>query len=177
MSEEQITLSDTIVRNRALVLPEPASIPEAPQGYIPSPLSDTKGLRRIAGKLDAEAAQALDQCIERGKELQLELGDGVSSVERLIALKEKKKRLLAIKARLASLKQFIEEADDITNHDLATALSDLGDEVEHRLKKKPQLANNYDLLLKYSSAHGELIAEGRVRAQEKKQAEQPAKEK
>jgi Mg/Co/Ni transporter MgtE len=177
MSDEQITLTDSIVRNRSLVLPEPSNIPEAPVGYIPSPLSDTKGLRRIAGKLDAEALQALDQCIERGKELKIELGDGVSSLEQLTALKEKKKRLLVIKARLASLKQFIEEADDITNHDLATALSDLGDEVEHRLKKKPQLANNYDLLLKYTNAHGELIAEGRVRAQEKKQVEQTTKEK
>jgi hypothetical protein len=171
MSGDQITLSDNIVRNRGLALPEPKSIPDVTAGYIPSQPSEKKSLRRIAEKLDAEAAQAIDQCVERGVELAKDLGEDVASINQLSALREKKKRLLSLKSKLAVLQQFVEEVDDITNHDIATVLSDLGDEIEHRAKKKPQLESTYHLVLKFVSAHGESVREGKARAQEKKQAE------
>lgn len=165
----EASLDDKISTNRALALPEPASIPGPTPGYKPSEASERVYLKRIADKQQAEAIQSLDECIEKGPKLTEDLGRYVPSIETLSKLRAQKKLSIIVKAKVEALRRFVEEKDDILNHDIAVALDKITKELAHQIEtNNPQLENEYPETLSYSRAHGDSVREGRAKAKQQK---------
>jgi hypothetical protein len=166
---EENTMSDTISTNRGLPVVEVSSIPTPPEAFKPSTVSDSQGLRKLADKVEAEAILAVEECELLGEQLNKDLGNDVPSTKSLAELKARKKQIIASKARLLYLVQYLEELDDIANNDLVLALDAITDEFEHSVKKRPHLAESYSALQKYAKSHGDSVREGIARAKKKEE--------
>jgi hypothetical protein len=160
-------MSDTILINRSLTVTEVTSIPTPPEEFKPSSVSEVQGLRKLGDKVEAEAILALEECELLGDQLTKDFGEDVPSARALGALKVRKKKLVASKARLLYLVQYLEELDDIINNDIVLALDTIIDEFEHNTKKRPQRQESYSALQKYAKSHGDAIKEGIARARRK----------
>src|SRR4051812_30739695 len=101
--ESQASLGDTIATNRKVEVQDPNSLTGLPDGYRASdPKVLQKDLRRIPENSRAEAVDALEECLDKGEQLKVDLGSDVPSatqagviVNRLKKLRNGKARLLA----------------------------------------------------------------------------------
>lgn len=156
---------DTIARNRALPLLDPASVPRPPSGYRPTdPDMANRRIRRLSADHRSEACDALREAA--GRDLQKDLGKYAPDPKRAPALLERLIRSEQLMTAAQRLITYAKEMDRLALSDAYVFLSTENDLLETTLKHEPDLASDYTALGKLFAARSDAIVEGMARAKE-----------
>lgn len=170
-------LLDAIARTRVLPIVAASALPRVPDGYVPTtPEQRRKVLRVLGADEEAEAKDALRQLAARGPaKLAADLGDAGRDVQDAGALLQEFEATDATLKELAALVRYHEERRVILANDIVQRIDVAREEVDHRRKRAPRLAETYSAVLAFAAARGARIAAGmaRSRALDEERAEPP----
>jgi len=165
---------DSIAENRRLPIMAATSIPKVPVGFVPTPNEErTRRLTRPAEALRAELLVALDEVISRKATYHAELGDLAPDPAQAEALRPRLSALRESVVAVDSLAAFLHEMEEIAVSDAADFLQSVTEEVEHRARKKTELAMAYSRVLHIAEQRRQLISNGIARAKDKKDPGSP----
>lgn len=155
---------DTVTRNRALPLVNPADLPSPPGEFRRSAAAVKRALRKIPESQRAEALAALEEAAGKGAKLQQDLGRYAPPAKKAEALLERARVLRAGQMRALSLFVYFRELEDINNHDVMSYLGALRCEALHAAGHAPEIRREYPALTTLVDQRRESIVEGRARA-------------
>jgi hypothetical protein len=156
---------DTIARNRALPLLDPATVPRPPADYRPTdPEMANRRIRRLAAEHRSEACDALREAMDR--DLREDLGKHAPDPKRAPALLERLIRSEQLVIDTQRLVAYAREMDRLALSDAYLFLNAEKDLLEGLLKHEPELESRYPKLQKLFAARSGAIVEGMIRAKE-----------
>jgi hypothetical protein len=165
---------DTIAKNRALPILDPAHVPRPPKGYhATDPETRGKRLRRLAGELRSEAGDALREASKR--DLKHDLGKFAPDPARAAGLLERITTSGDLVNAAQTLLSYAKEIDQIAMSDTLVFLETENKQLTNALEHEPGLATSYPALAKLFSARADAIVEGIARAKDEAAAAQPQK--
>jgi hypothetical protein len=163
---------DTIARNRALALLDPATVPTPPTAYRPTdPDVRNRRLRRLSSELRAEAGEALREAAKR--DLAADLGKYAPDPARAPALLERMTTTGQFVTAVQTLLAYARELDQIAMSDVLVFLEAENKQLVHSLQHEPALAPRYTALQQLFASRAGAIAEGMARAKDEAAAEKP----
>jgi hypothetical protein len=167
----EAALNDQLAVTRTLPILDAATIPEAPDGYVPTTAElRAKTLRKIDEKLEAELHDALTECGKRGAELAKDLSTLAPPSEKAAQLADELGRNGAALKRVEYLMQYLKERKSILLSDGVIYLERVKEQLDHHAKFKPQLAMNYPQTNEFFEARSASISEGIAEAKRKRAA-------
>lgn len=170
MSSEA-SLDDKLAINRALDLPDPASIPTPPKGYQPTdPILRSARLKKVAKNLEAELHDALLECAKLGGKVTELLGEYAPSGDKAAPLAAGLEQVQDALSNAYELVRYLEEKKAILLSDGRAYVELVMREYEHHADRKPGLTTKFKETAQFSRAIGEAIREGRTEAKKRREA-------
>lgn len=159
---------DTIAGNRALPVPNLASVPPPARGYRQTPAKLRLQLRRLDNDLHAELIEALVQCGLRN--LKEDFGRNAPDGSRAALLAERIKAIKEVVAAADLFSEFVHELHNIAINDAVVLLEDVNSLVETHLSRDPGLGRDYSAIRKLFEARAKKISEGLAKARQSQPA-------
>ncbi|WP_437593306.1 hypothetical protein [Sorangium sp. So ce1000] len=154
---------DTIAKNRALPILDPASLPRPPAGFRPTdPETRNRRLRKVSSDLRAEVLDALREAA--GLDLAGDLGKYAPDPHRAPALAERIERVGRLSAAVQALALYTREMEQIALSDALVFLEAENKQLVNALDHAPELAERYTALRTLFETRAASIVEGRARA-------------
>ncbi|WP_437602874.1 hypothetical protein [Sorangium sp. So ce590] len=154
---------DTIAKNRALPILDPASVPRPPAGFRPTdPATRNRRLRKVPSELRAEALDALQEAA--GLDLMADLGKYAPDPQRAPALAERLERVGRLLAAVQGLALYAREMEQIALSDALVFLEAENKQLTNALDHAPELAERYTALRTLFETRAASIVAGRARA-------------
>ncbi|WP_437960173.1 hypothetical protein WME76_11410 [Sorangium sp. So ce119] len=154
---------DTIAKNRALPILDPASLPRPPAGFRPTdPDTRNRRLRKVSSELRAEVLAALREAA--GLDLAADLGKYAPDPQRAPALVERLERVGRLSAAVQALALYAREMEQIALSDALVFLEAENKQLANALEHAPELAERYAALRALFETRAASIVEGRARA-------------
>jgi hypothetical protein len=170
----EAALNDQLAVTRTLPILDAATIPEAPDGYVPTTTElRAKALRKVDEGLEAELQDGLAECGKRGEALTKELSTNAPPSEKGRQLADELERNGNALTRAEYLVQYLKERRSILLSDGVIYLERIKEQLDHHAKFKPQLAMSYPQTNEFFEARSAAISEGIADAK-KKRAPKPA---
>ncbi|WP_437930925.1 hypothetical protein WMF37_17385 [Sorangium sp. So ce291] len=154
---------DTIAKNRALPILDPASLPRPPAGFRPTdPDTRNRRLRKVSSELRAEVLDALREAA--GLDLIADLGKYAPDPRRAPALAERLERVGRLSGAVQTLSLYAREMEQIALSDALVFLEAENKQLANALEHAPELAERYAALRTLFETRSASILEGRARA-------------
>ena len=152
-------------------LPKPAQIPNVPDGVTALRGDEKQALLKVPANQRAEVDQAMQQLSAKGEELATDLGtlapdaaEGKALIERMHAARE-------VNAKVQALAAFTDEQEMLAGHAVMAYVNAVADDIEHLMRKTPQLGERYDKVMTVVRQRREAVAAGMARAKAEKASE------
>lgn len=164
---------DRVTLARTFSLPALDAVAAAPAGYVtPSPDERRRNLRSLDGELVAEAKEALTALSGADPAaLKADLGEAVAEAKHAPRILAELRATDALITRVEGLLEFLKTRRAIAGSDTVRVLEAVEDEVSHRAKRNPSIADRYSEVMTFIKARSAKIADGMESA---KSAEKPA---
>jgi hypothetical protein len=148
-------------------LPDPEKIPAVPAGAAALPGGERQALLKVPADQRAEVDQAMQQVWDRRAELSADLGTLAPDAQAGKAIHDRMHQAQKANAKAQALAAFTQDQELLAGHDVMSYLNGVAEDVEHLLRKTPQLAERYDKVLTVVRQRREAIAAGIARAKGK----------
>lgn len=139
-------------------------------GFMPVPIAERRRrLSWVEAGSEAELLEAAQELSDRASSVPKDLGDMAPDVTNLPQLVGRTRGLQATVVALTALLDAHIEMKEIALSDLNTVVNAASTEYDHRVSRRPELAQHYARLALYGSLRGQAIVEGRARARQTQQ--------
>ncbi len=160
---EQPSFGDAFASVRKLATTDAADVSHPPDGYSPLTVDLKRRLRKLSRKDTAEAQAAAKQIIDNEATYQEDLGEDAPTLDKIKYLAPMFEGNAQTVFRLEALLQFHQDKQQVLASDLITLLEETNTELEHRMRKRPHLADRYQALRKLFQMRRKAIADGIAR--------------
>jgi hypothetical protein len=170
-------VKDKIAKTRTLSIPNPSTISEVPHGYEATSGDDRVGLvQRVAKSLEAELVAALQECAALGDKVTQLLGEYAPSGSKAAPIAAELAQVRASLAKVYELVGYLEERKALLLSDGKDYMDTIKKEYAHHEGRKPGLPSTFQNSIKFNSAAGEAISEGRADAKKRKSKDDKSEE-
>ena len=100
-----------------------------------------------------------------------DLGNLAPDPRRARSLRARMDRIRAAKVKAESFTVWINDQEDIVNHDAMTFIDEVAGDIRHLAQKRPQIATRYPHILAIAEQRSQSISDGMARARAARDAE------
>ena len=157
----QAAINDQMAINRALPVTPLEDIPQRPRAFVPTDIEVRRRvLRKMADELRAEGKEAMAEAVERGDDLQGDLGPRAPAAAAVAEVLDRIRSSESAILRVGGLLEYLLEIEDIALSDGMLLLEKLNKAYKYNVELDPNLAEIYPALVKFFAARSRMVSEG-----------------